>query len=140
MLSVNDLKGLLEVNRIVTTPFVAAAYTQQYGFSHFPNGVNYNEMLPGAIAFSLIVLATFLILFVFFDCLKLADYLLGKYQGILWSFATLSLLSFAVLGFYQTGNTHVSWHVAAGACGLYLLDAERKATVDKKATHSTEKE
>lgn len=133
MLSVNDLKGLLEVNRIATLPFIVAAYFQEFGFSHFPGWAPVDYGLISVIAFMLLVLAAFAVSWAAFDFLNYLDYKLGRFQGVLWSFATVTLLSFAVWGFFVSSDStsvHVSWFVAAGACGLYLLDVKRKTDAE----------
>ena len=125
LLSVNDLKGLIEVNRIVTLPFIVAAYFQEFGFSHFPSWMATGSLIFAVISFMILVVAAFLASWVLFDLLNYLDFMLGRFQGVLWSFATVTLLSFAILGFFipsESLNIHLSWFIAAGACGLYLLD------------------
>ncbi|MCG5493813.1 hypothetical protein [Ectothiorhodospira variabilis] len=139
MLSVNDLKGLLEVNRIATLPFIVAAYFQEFGFSHFPGWVPTDHGVVSVIAFMVLVVAAFLASWAAFGLLNYLDYKLGRFQGVLWSFATVTLLSFAVLGLFIAGDgtsIHMSWFVAAGAGGLYLLDVKRKtdAEIARKTT------
>jgi len=139
LLSVNDLKGLLEVNRIVTVPFIVAAYFQEFGFSHLPHGITSGSLFFTVIAFMVLVVVVFLISWVLFDLLNYLDFELGRFQGALWSLATVTLLSFAVLGFFippERLNINLSWFVASGACSLYLLDVKRKtdATMARSST------
>ena len=127
MLSVNDLKGLLEVNKIATLPFIVAAYFQEFGFGHFPDFIPRENVVSICVMFVVIVIIAFIALSAAFD---LVNILSLKLHGAIFSLVAASLLSFAVLGFFAGGekiNIHVSWFVAAGACGLYLLDVKRKS-------------
>ncbi len=127
MLSVNDLKGLLEVNKVATLPFIVAAYFQEFGFSHFPDFISRDNVFFICAMFVVIVVIAFIALWAAFDFVNILD---AKLHGTLFSLAAASLLSFAVLGFFAGSakiNIHVSWFIAAGACGLYLLDVKRKS-------------
>lgn len=132
MLSVNDLKGLLEINRVAVIPFIVTAYLSEWGFAQFPVWVlSHWVFLAGA--FVIVVVGAFIASWFMFDLTLYLDYqinvLAGKQLDIVYSLATVSLITFGILGFFRPepfDNVGLAWHVAAGACGLFLLDIQRK--------------
>ncbi|UCZ56030.1 hypothetical protein LGV61_09885 [Desulfurispirillum indicum] len=132
MLSVNDLKGLLEVNRIAVIPFIVTAYLSEWGFAQFPSWVSSHWLLLTG-AFVIVVVGAFVASWFVFDLALYLDYqinlLTGKQIDIIYSLATVSLITFGILGFFRPepfDSVGLAWHVAAGASGLYLLDVQRK--------------
>jgi len=136
LLSVNDLKGLLEVNRIAVIPFIVAAYINEFNFSHFPAWVNSHWFLV-VLAFILVVIGSFLLSWFMFDLTLYADYYINsvteRQLDIIYSVATVSLISFGILGFFLPepfSHIKLTWFIASGACGLYLLDIQRKTQLE----------
>ncbi|MEW6647004.1 MAG: hypothetical protein AB1450_07380 [Pseudomonadota bacterium] len=132
MLSVNDLKGLLEVNRVAVVPFIAAAYVNEWGFKQFPSWFMSHWSLI-AVALAIVVVGSFLASWFMFDLTLHLDYRINlaaeKQLDVIYSVATVSLITFGVLGFFSPEpfqSIKLSWNVASGACGLFMLDVQRK--------------
>lgn len=132
LLSINNLKGLLEVNRIAVVPFLVAAYLSQWGFEHFPVWLS-SYSIGMVFVFLVVVLVSLVLSLILFDLTLYVDYLvnvkLEKQVDVVCSVATVSLISFGILGFFpppEFEGIAIPWHVAGGACGLYLLDVQRR--------------
>ncbi|EPW6730566.1 hypothetical protein FKQ62_13340 [Vibrio sp. B1-2] len=132
MLSFGDLKGLLEVNRILVIPFSVLAYLKEFGFSQFPASVPESSFLMLLVFLMIVVIASAVVV-AFFDIVLLLDRAIGsvipnRFSPV-FKLVMTSFISFGLLGFYkpqpfeQLDNV---WFLAAGAYGLYMLDVHRK--------------
>ncbi|HDY7676949.1 hypothetical protein [Vibrio parahaemolyticus] len=132
MLSFGDLKGLLEVNRVLVIPFAVLAYLKEFGFSQFPEVVVTPSFLM-VISFVLVVVLASGFVSLVFGLILWGDRVIWKLFpndfSPVFKLVMTSLISFGLLGFFKPepfAQLDSVWFLASGAYGLYMLDVERK--------------
>lgn len=143
MVNLADLKNWMQVSGILTVPFIAIAYLNEFGLGHFPQPEEFSWLLGLTYCFVVVGLA-FLVSEAIFIAIKVLEIIVFKIMpsrfyrvGSVFGFFAISFISFGLLGFYKTGpieGIKDTWFIAVGTYGLFMIRLHieaRKKVIDR---------